>query len=202
MTDNLWGINCIIWRKPYLAAQQHRAGVIRRVSSRKSAIENLLEALKAERASAEARAPSSTATSSPRLPRSPAVPRSPSIPRSPRLTGTDLTVTGGKKLSTIFAFGSNNETQKIDNNQIWFRMLFSRDEYIIANNKFEKTEKIIQNKHSNKVTPRIRRFFVDFIAILGQIGHFWDIKPIRNHKRSKSTRISSEFGFVGIYVTE
>ena len=102
--------------KPYIAAQQHRAGVIRRVSSRKSAIENLLEALKAERASAENRAPSSL--SSPRLPRSPAVPRSPSIPRSPRLTGTDLTVTGGKKLSTIFAFGSNNETQKIDNNQI------------------------------------------------------------------------------------
>ena len=99
------------------AAQQHRSGVIRRVSSRKSAIENLLEALKAERASAENRATSSTATNSPRLPRTPAVPASPSIPRSPRLTGTDLTVTtGGKKLSTIFAFGSNNE--KIDNNQI------------------------------------------------------------------------------------
>ena len=87
----------VISCEPSIAAQQHRAGVIRRVSSRKSAIENLLEALKAERASAENRAPSSTTTSSPRLPRSPAVPRSPSIPRSPRLTGTDLTVTGGKK---------------------------------------------------------------------------------------------------------
>ena len=131
----------VISCEPSIAAQQHRAGVIRRVSSRKSAIENLLEALKAERASAENRAPSSTTTSSPRLPRSPAVPRSPSIPRSPRLTGTDLTVTGGKKLSTIFAFGSNNETQKIDNNQICLRMLFSRDEYIIANHKFDKNQR-------------------------------------------------------------